>query len=309
MRIFDAHNDTMSQLFDLKQDLYQNCLHIDLQRLTAKQHLEYTLLSAVFILPKETRPFWKANAILDAFIAQIQRYDDIAGRMPQKKPVSFLFSIEGGHVLLGNPKHVQYFYEKGVRAIALTWNEENELAGGTKTPEKGLTSLGHEMLQAMSSLHMVLDLSHLSDRGVEETLDSYDKKIIASHSNVRALCDHPRNLTDAQILKIARRGGVIGINFYPFFLTGNPQAKISDILRHIDYVVNLGGIDCVGIGSDFDGIDQLPLDMGGMEDIESIAEGLLKLGYTMADIKKIMGENFLEIFDPQKTLQKVNVII
>ncbi|MFY9416452.1 MAG: membrane dipeptidase, partial [bacterium] len=158
----------------------------------------------------------------------------------------------------------------------------------------GLTSLGLETVAAMNRLGMVVDVSHLSPAGFWDVLEHSRHPVIASHSNARGLHDHPRNLDDEQIKALAARGGVIGINFAPQFL--GPGARLETVLDHIDYIARLAGCDCIGLGSDYDGIAATP---GGLEDVSrlpNITRGLVARGYSDSDILKILGGNFARVF-------------
>jgi membrane dipeptidase len=145
----------------------------------------------------------------------------------------------------------------------------------------------------MNEKKMIVDISHLDDRGFYEVLDLSEKP----HSCVKALKDSPRNLSDDQIKKIAQARGVIGINFYTSFLTSAKTSSVQDIVQHMDYICNLTGkSDFVGLGSDFDGIDLWPERLEDPSKMQSIAESLREKGYSSEDIEKIMGENLCRIF-------------
>ena len=162
--------------------------------------------------------------------------------------------------------------------FTFTWNFPNELAwpnrvnpsaiaNGLTAPgqfvaetEKGLTEKGLEFLYEMERLGMIIDVSHLGDRGIFDVIQHAKKPFVASHSNARAVCGHVRNLTDEMIRGMAEKGGVMGMNFCPSFLrdrehwnSGAMSVSVDDVVRHIQYIVNVGGIDCIGLGSDFDG--------------------------------------------------------
>ncbi len=210
--------------------------------------------------------------------------------------VAALLSIEGGEALEGGPAILPCLYRLGVRALGLTWNNRNQLADGIAEARTGggLTSLGLETVAAMNRLGMVVDVSHLSPAGFWDVMEHSRHPVIASHSNARGLHDHPRNLDDEQIKALAARGGVIGINFAPQFL--GPGARLETVLDHIDYIARLAGCDCIGLGSDYDGIAATP---GGLEDVSrlpNITRGLVARGYSDSDILKILGGNFARVF-------------
>ena len=142
---------------------------------------------------------------------------------------------------------------------------------------------------------MLVDVSHLSEQSFWDVSDLCKGPFIASHSNSKAICSHRRNLTDDQILAINKSGGTIGINLCPDFLANSGKANISDIIRHIEYIASLAGIDCIALGSDFDGIHDLPEGIKGVQDIRKIFEALLRLNYTEETLAKIAGENIIRI--------------
>ncbi|HEY8496697.1 MAG TPA: dipeptidase [Limnochordales bacterium] len=212
--------------------------------------------------------------------------------------IGVLLSIEGGEALEGSLAALRAFYRLGVRALGLTWNGRNELADGCGDADSGggLTAFGRRVVQEMNRLGMVVDVSHLSERGFWDVLEISQHPIIASHSNARAVCDHRRNLYDAQIRALAERGGVMGMNFCPEFLRSDGPATLDDVVRHIDHIVNLVGPDHVGLGSDFDGIDSTPIGLEDVSRLPALTEALLARGYDEASVAKILGGNFLRVF-------------
>ena len=181
---------------------------------------------------------------------------DIDRAIAAGKIAAFL-SIEGGEALAGSLGVLRMLYKVGVRSLTLTWNGRNELGDGVGASGKGLTAFGRAVVREMNDLGMLVDVSHLSERGFWDAMKVSTQPLIASHANCRALCDHPRNLTDAQIRAVAGQGGVIGVTFVPDFL-GGETPSVDNVLDHIDHMIAVGGEDCVGLGSDFDGTKELP---------------------------------------------------
>ncbi|MPM62964.1 hypothetical protein SDC9_109842 [bioreactor metagenome] len=190
--------------------------------------------------------------------------------------------------------------------MTLTWNYENELAypngyfyNEEKNEKKGLKEKGFEFINEMERLGIIIDVSHLSDDGIYDVYNNTSKPFIASHSNARNLCSHQRNLTDDMIKKIGERGGLIGVNFYSSFLNNNYKSsdisKIEDIINHIKYISNIGGINCVGIGSDFDGID-CPLEFENSSNMQLIYDKMKNSGFKEEDIEKVFYKNALRLF-------------
>ncbi len=213
-----------------------------------------------------------------------------------KGKIAAILSIEGGEALEGSIGVLRIFYKLGVRCLTITWNERNELGNGVFGGKGGLTPFGVEVIEEMNRLGMIVDVSHLNEEGFWEVLSLSKRPVIASHSNCRALYEHPRNLSDEQIRALAKKGGVMGITFVPEFLRGT-ESSIEDVLDHIEYAVNVGGEDCVGIGSDFDGTDHLPSGLRDCRDIHRLVVGLLERGYSDIVVKKIVGENFLRVIE------------
>lgn len=215
--------------------------------------------------------------------------------------IAAILSIEGGEALAGSLGVLRVLYQAGVRSITLTWNGRNELGegacaagGGAAGPGAGLTAFGVSVVKEMNELGMLVDISHLSERGFWDVIEISTQPVIASHSNCRALCDHPRNLTDAQIQAIARRGGVIGVNFVPDFL-GGVKPAVDDVLAHIEHLIAVGGEDCAGLGSDFDGTAALPAGLNDCSCLPLLTSGMLARGYSEKVIKKVLGGNFLRV--------------
>ncbi len=211
--------------------------------------------------------------------------------------IGALLSIEGGEPIEMSLELLDFFYRIGVRAMGLTWNERNMIANGAGEWGMlgGLSKFGREVIKKMNKLGMIVDVSHITPPGFWDVIEISEKPIIASHSNAYALCNHPRNLTDLQIKALAEKRGVMGINFYSEFLNPSGKSTLDDIVRHIDYIVELVGPDHVGMGSDFDGISSWPEEIYDASRFPLIFEALEKRGYKEEDIRKIAGENFLRV--------------
>lgn len=184
-------------------------------------------------------------------------YEEIMKNQSEGK-LTALLSIEEGAVLEGKLENLKKFYDLGVRMMTISWNHVNELSfphNKVEYREKGLTDFGREVVHKMNELGMLVDVSHISDGGFYEIAKISSKPIIATHSNSRAMMNHSRNLTDDMIKVLANKGGVTGINFFHLFLSDKSESKLEDMVRHIKHIVNVGGIDVVSLGSDFDGID------------------------------------------------------
>ena len=219
--------------------------------------------------------------------------EDVRRALRDECDFGALISIEGGEALCGCLGALEAFWRFGVRAMGLVWNHRNELADGVADGASGggLTPFGKEVVRAMEAMGMAVDVSHLSDAGFWDVSRISRRPFYASHSNARALCDHPRNLTDDQIRAVADSGGVIGVNFYASFLHASGRAGIEDVIEHIEYLADRAGIDHVALGSDFDGIDRAPEGLEDVSKMPALAEALRTRGWEERDVRAVLGEN------------------
>jgi membrane dipeptidase len=216
--------------------------------------------------------------------------------------IAAVLAVEGGHTIENSIEKLIEFYNDGIRYMTITWNNSTDWAVSaqdSRSATVGLSDFGRLVISTMDSLGIMIDVSHTGIKTIEDILEITKNPIIATHSGVRALQNHYRNLYDSQIVDIANSGGVIGIVFYPPFL-GSPSSSvnINTVISHIDYIVNLVGIDYVAIGSDFDGIGTNTVN--GLEDISKFPEltlALLEHGYTRLEVEKILGGNFKRVFE------------
>ncbi|GGG11754.1 dipeptidase [Paenibacillus abyssi] len=175
----------------------------------------------------------------------------------QHGQIGALLSLEGVGGLMEDLTNLRILFYLGVRALGLTWNHANWAADGVMEPRQGgLTRKGRSLVRNCNEMGILLDVSHLTDRGFWELVDESEAPFIASHSNARSICDHPRNLTDEQIRAIIAMDGRIGITFVPWFVNKPQPAVIDDVLRHVEHVCALGGEQQLMLGSDYDGIDR-----------------------------------------------------
>jgi len=229
--------------------------------------------------------------------------DDIESAHREGK-IAVLIGVEGGHAIENSLRVLRGFHALGARYMTLTHANTNDWADSSgdinnaKVPHhNGLTDFGHQVIAEMNRLGMMVDISHVSDKTFWDVLAISKAPIVASHSSCRALCDHPRNLTDEMIRALADKSGLIQINFNPGFLTRRaaPPASLDDVVAHIDHVVKLAGIGAVGIGSDYDGIDQAPVGLEDVSKFPSLTRALLEKGYSAEDIARIYGGNLLRL--------------
>lgn len=227
-----------------------------------------------------------------------RKTDDIH-KAVKENMVAAILSLEGGEPICGDLSVLRMIYRIGVRGITLTWNQRNMIADGVgeKRTNSGLTCFGVQLIEEMNRLGMFIDVSHLSDSGFYDVIATSKKPIIASHSNCRALVNHPRNLTDNQIEAIGKNGGVIGVVFSPGFIDSDPNKQSVDrLLDHVDHIRDLIGVEHIGIGSDFDGFPGLPKGLEDVTKMPNITKGLIGKGYSETEVRKILGENYLRLF-------------
>lgn len=236
-------------------------------------------------------------------IAPATSHSDIMRAVGDRK-VAALLSIEGADVLQGSLGVLRIFYRLGVRMVGLVHSLRNLLADGVADSRTGggLSELGVQVVEELDRLGVLIDVSHLSNGGFWDLMDVAKGPVVASHSNCRAVCGHPRNLTDDQIEALADRGGVMGVNFVSGFIVPREKlrtgyrAMVGDLVDHIDHIVELVGPDHVGLGSDFDDTRTTPVGLEDVSRMPRITEELVRRGYSEEDIRKILGENHLRVF-------------
>ncbi len=211
---------------------------------------------------------------------------------------AIILGVENGYALGNSLDNIDYLHTLGVRYITLCHNGDNQICDSamqTKQTHNGLSVFGRQVVSKMNELGIMVDISHAGEKSFWDTIEHSSKPIIASHSCCKALCNHPRNLTDEQIKAIAQKGGVVQICLYKHFLSDAKEASIADAIKHIRHVINLVGIDYVGIGSDFDGGGEI---MGCRAENEmiNITKTLIREGFGDEDISKILGGNLLRVF-------------
>ncbi|MBN2796147.1 MAG: dipeptidase [Clostridia bacterium] len=283
--IFDLHCDTILRVHYNETQLRENPYHIDVHKML-KGPSKVELFAMYVNLEKNKEPFRVCNEMMDTYDLEISKnpelkkalsYNEILENAKANK-MSAVLSIEEGGVIEGDLKKLQHFYDRGCRAITLTWNYENEIGfPNAIAPEKGLKPFGLEVIKKMNDLGIIIDVSHLSDAGFYDCINYSTKPIVATHSNARSVCSHMRNLTDDMILKLKENGGIMGMNFCSLFLDGSQVSKVSSIVEHIKYIYDLAGIEVIAIGTDFDGI-------GGEMEIANIGE--------MYKLKEALQEHF-----------------
>lgn len=308
--IVDGHCDTLQKAFDEDLSIF-NCKYAFnvkdaiatlpcIQFLASYINTKYDVKAAGYL---------RVNKMLDKFyneyennrdsITLIENKSDIQKVFDEEK-VGVLLTIENGSALGNDLYNLKKLYDRKVRVMSLTWNDDNFLASGAMSKnDKGLTIYGKKCIKLMNDIGMVIDVSHISKKSFYDIFKITTKGIIATHSCVNKLCNNPRNLTDYQIKKIAESKGVIGICFYSNFLSCKERATIDDVIDHIEYISNLVGTEYVSLGSDFDGMETFdsPCELSSIKDVRKIADKLILRGFNKKEIYNIMGGNYLRVLE------------
>lgn len=336
MKVADMHCDTLLAIYGGRRrgkevGILKNDLHIDLEKMKKGDYLlqNFAMFGHMERL-KDVMPLPEyAFRLADIFFTEMRKYPDEIGIVKTYQDIeenrkagrmSAMLTMEEGALCEGKIEYLRIFYELGVRMFTFTWNFANELAwpnrvipgaitgDGLSTPgkfeaetEHGLTEKGLEFLYEMERLGMILDVSHLGDKGILEVIEHAKRPFVASHSNARAVCGHVRNLTDEMIRGLAEKGGVIGINYSPAFLRNREdwgsvqQASLDDVVRHIRHIANVGGIESVGLGSDYDGTN-ISFEMNGAADLPLLEQKLRDEKFTEDEIEKIFYKNVMRVY-------------
>ncbi len=313
--IVDTHCDTLMQLLPQPWGMHEARKlgersergHIDLPRM-----IEGGVTCQTFAIYTGRRPFVPeaplvAMQMVDKFYSEIEANQEIMAVTNSEEiidakkegKVCGLLSMEGAEPLMGELAALRIFYKLGVRMLSFAWNYRTPFADGlgAKRAESKLPELGLQALDEMDRLGVIFDVSHLADSVFWDVNDVMKGAFIASHSNSRSVCDHPRNLTDDMINALADHGGIMGMNFATGFVKKEKnKVTVEDLVDHIDHIVELVGPNHVGLGSDYDGIRKAPEGIDDVSQLFNITRVLVKRGYSDDDILKILGGNHLRVF-------------
>ena len=251
----------------------------------------------------------KCHKMIEGIYADVAKYKDECGialteedarRLKAEGKKAFFIGIENGYAIGKDIKNVKKYKDMGVQYMTLSHSYDNDIcnsSSNTADASKGLTAFGRKVVKEMNKVGMMIDVSHVSEGTFWDVIKLSKDPIFASHSSVRALCDHDRNLTDDQLRALAKNGGVIQICIYGGYLNKDAKtASVDDVVRHIDHAVKVAGIDHVGIGSDFDGGGGV-LGCAGDNDMINITVKLIEKGYSEEDLRKIWGGNFFRVMN------------
>jgi microsomal dipeptidase-like Zn-dependent dipeptidase len=209
---------------------------------------------------------------------------------------SIMLGIENGIALEGDLKNLKHFADRGIVYMTLCHNGDNDICDSAKgsNTHNGVSDFGKKVIREMNKLGIMVDLSHASEKSFYDALEISQQPIVCSHSSCRALCDHPRNLTDDQMRALAEKGGIMQITLYTGFLRSDGEATIEDVMAHLEHAIEVMGIDHVGIGTDFDG-DGGVRGLANASELLNLTRQLMARGYSDNDIQKIWGGNFLQL--------------
>ena len=297
MPVIDLHCDTIDKIYKEQSSLYENKCHVDLVKLKKSNYFAQwfalfidtqSLKEPPLVIAKKMYSYFmkelKANHSHIELATSFKEYTEI--RKAHK--IAAFLSLEEGQIIGGSIDQLQELCHMGVRMMTLTWNYENDLAAPHSSP-KGLTDFGRQVVSYLNSSPILMDLSHLSEKAVQEAASLYKKPIIASHCNARGVYGHSRNLSDDTLRCIARSGGIVGLNLYSLFLDGTNHSTFHGLKAHIAHIYRVGGEDVLALGTDFDGMtcDLEVCDAGNMG---KLMEALVKL-YPQRVIDKLMYQN------------------
>jgi microsomal dipeptidase-like Zn-dependent dipeptidase len=313
----DTHCDTpMFFSQDIRFDHRDPKILVDLHKMTEGRQ-DATIMVAYLPQPKDGKTFADcvpfpvagpkayADLIFDkiqAIVADNARYIALAGTPDDlwlhkhQGLKSIMLGIENGLALEGDLANIAHFAQRGVVYITLCHNGDNDLCDSAKgsSTHNGVSAFGADAIREMNRQGILVDLSHASEKSFYDALDISHVPIVCSHSSSRALCDHPRNLTDDQMRALATKGGVAQTTIYNGFLRTDGAATIHDVLAHLDHAIQVMGIDHVGLGTDFDGDGGVP-GLADSSELINFTRQLLARRYSPADIQKIWGGNFLRV--------------
>ena len=289
MRYSDLHCDTVSRAFKENKSFIDGDLQINMQKLNNIE--KYRQYFALWLSDEQRgeAAFSLCKKMLDYYEREIK---PVISKCPG---ISAHLSIENASALGGEIGNVACFGSRGVEMMSLTWNGENELASGVNA-KGGLKSFGRQVIKEMVRYDMTLDVSHLNERGFYEVCLIDSIKVVATHSNCYDICPHRRNLKKWQVKELISRDGLIGLNFYPIFLGTGKFDVFSKIRDNIEYLLSLGGEDCIAFGSDFDGAE-MSEELDGIDKVGALYSYLLSSGFGKEFLDKIFYENITSHFD------------
>jgi membrane dipeptidase len=328
--VIDTHNDVTSFItdegFDLGTPDPSGKIQTDLGKM--RQGGIGAEFFSIYVASKYAREGGSARRameMIDGVYEQLRRHPDHLElattaadirRIHRSGKIAALMGIEGGHAIEDSLATLRMFHRLGVRYMTLTHTNTNnwaDSAGGISVPAEakhgGLNPFGREVVREMNRLGMMVDISHVADSTFWSVIEISRAPVIASHSSARALTNVGRNLSDEMLRAVARNGGVVMVNFYNAFINteyapadrprptrGVKAATLEMLLHHFEHIIRVAGIDHVGIGSDYDGVDgEVPAGVEDISKLPTLTYELLRRGYREEDVRKVLGENLLRV--------------
>lgn len=306
MKLFDLHCDTATRLLGEKQRLYENNFHISLRK---AEYLEkYAQVMAIWTNHKlnDEQGYKRFFEVLVNLKYEVSVNDNkvaLVSSSPEfiscieKQKTPLILAVEDARILSSDISRLEVLRSNGVRLLTLNWYGETCI-GGAHDTNIGLSDFGVSVVKKCFDLGIVPDISHSSFDGAKMTIElakEYNKPIVASHSDAYSINQHSRNLKDEDFSSISQLGGLVGINLCPAHLSSKKSADITDILKHIEHYLSIGGENTLAMGCDLDGAD-LPQEFCGIQDIYKITNELQKINYSDELINKIMYKNAFDFF-------------
>lgn len=316
MKLIDMHCDTLWKVMDLDRqgDFMENQGSISIpgmqkagtmaQFFACFTHLEDYQAKGAY-----DKGYARIQEMIRFLDEQVETYGDVLAHgysrqeileNKEKGKISAVLTVEDGGVLNGDMDRLDTLYHSGVRLMTLMWNHENCL-GHPNSPKasdmwQGLKPFGRQVVERMGELRMIVDISHASDGTARDALECARGPVVASHSNCRALCPHPRNLTDEMLRALANRGGVAGLNFYGPFLGTETESRVQEMVQHVLHMIDVGGSSLPAIGTDLDGFDGMEaMDIPDVSGMERLWDALKKKGLSERQLDKIWSGNALRV--------------
>ena len=303
MQLIDLHCDTLSELVKSPEGvtLRNNPLDVDIEGLK-----RVGMVVQFFACYVDGGAYSNWDEAYQAVVKMLERlkveqcsdlrqaltYSDITENIATGR-ISAVAAVEEGGILDGDLNRLAMLYDIGVRLITLTWNYENCIGYPNSWNDvemsEGLKPFGFQVIEEMNRQGMIIDVSHLSEGGFWDCINHSKAPICASHSDARALCDHPRNLTDDMLMALAENGGVAGLNFVPDFLNSKTLATCRDIALHAKHMIDVAGEDVVALGADLDGFKNQEREdwVGHVREMDFIWSHFEKVGITQRQMDKI----------------------
>lgn len=304
---FDAHCDTLTRCKNDGCSLRENDCHLDLMRIrnTCGNAVQFFAMyhpiadapaDGLFAECKRQQAFFVREMVNNSDIAiQCRNAEEIRKANSEGK-IAAVLTCEGAELLNCDPDKIEWATEVGIKAINISWNHPNLICGTNKyETDRGLNDLGRAFIKRAQENDILIDVSHCSDKAFWDLMEFTSKPVIASHSNLRDLCNHRRNITEDMFKAIVKTGGVVGINFCCSFILEDGNAPMDHVVRLVDRFAELDGIKNIGLGADMDGCIYLAAGMKGIQDVPMLWDALSRHGYSDAQLEDIFYNNFLRL--------------